>query len=46
METGKVVEIIGAVIDVKFQRDAMPKVFDALMVEESNLTLEVQQQIL
>ena len=45
METGKVVEIIGAVIDVKFQRDAMPKVFDALMVEESNLTLEVQQQI-
>ncbi len=45
METGKVVEIIGAVIDVKFQRDSMPKVFDALMVEENNLTLEVQQQI-
>ena len=45
METGKVVEIIGAVIDVKFQRDSMPKVFDALMVEEKNLTLEVQQQI-
>ena len=45
METGKVVEIIGAVIDVKFQRDSMPKVFDALMVEDNNLTLEVQQQI-
>ena len=45
METGRVVEIIGAVIDVKFQRDSMPKVFDALMVEENNLTLEVQQQI-
>ena len=45
MEIGKVVEIIGAVIDVKFQRDSMPKVFDALMVEENNLTLEVQQQI-
>tara|TARA_B100001057_G_scaffold114406_1_gene112779 strand:- start:986 stop:2365 length:1380 start_codon:yes stop_codon:yes gene_type:complete len=45
MEAGKVVEIIGAVIDVKFQRDSIPKVFDALMVEENNLTLEVQQQI-
>ena len=45
METGKVVETVGAVIDVKFQRDSMPKVFDALMVEENNLTLEVQQQI-
>ena len=45
METGKVVEIIGAVIDVQFSRDSMPKVFDALKVDESGLTLEVQQQI-
>ena len=45
MEAGKVVEIIGAVIDVQFSRDSMPKVFDALQVDESGLTLEVQQQI-
>ena len=45
METGKVVEIIGAVIDVQFARDSMPRVFDALKVDESGLTLEVQQQI-
>ena len=45
METGKVVEIIGAVIDVQFARDSMPKVFDALKVDQSGLTLEVQQQI-
>jgi len=45
MEAGKVVEIIGAVIDVQFSRDSMPKVFDALKVDESGLTLEVQQQI-
>ena len=45
METGQVVEIIGAVIDVKFPRESMPKVYDALKVDVSNLTLEVQQQI-
>ena len=45
METGQVVEIIGAVIDVKFPRESMPKVYDALKVDESNLTPEVQQQI-
>ena len=45
MEAGKVVEIIGAVIDVKFPRESMPKIFDALKVKENNLTLEVQQQI-
>ena len=45
METGKVVEIIGAVIDVQFARNSMPRVFDALKVDESGLTLEVQQQI-
>jgi F-type H+-transporting ATPase subunit beta len=45
METGKVVEIIGAVIDVQFSRDSIPNIYDALMVEEGGLTLEVQQQI-
>jgi len=45
MEAGKVVEIIGAVIDVQFSRKSMPKIFDALKVDESGLTLEVQQQI-
>jgi F-type H+-transporting ATPase subunit beta len=45
MEAGKVVEIIGAVIDVQFSRNSMPKIFDALQVDESGLTLEVQQQI-
>ncbi len=42
---GKIVEIIGAVIDVEFPRDAVPKIFDALQVEESGLILEVQQQM-
>jgi F-type H+-transporting ATPase subunit beta len=45
MEAGKVVEIIGAVIDVKFPRESIPKIFDALKIKENNLTLEVQQQI-
>ncbi len=45
METGKVVEIIGAVIDVQFPREAMPNIFDALLIEDGGLTLEVQQQI-
>jgi F-type H+-transporting ATPase subunit beta len=45
MEAGKVVEIIGAVIDVQFSRNSMPKIFDALKVDENGLTLEVQQQI-
>lgn len=45
MNTGKVVQIIGAVIDVEFARDAVPKVYDALTVSETQLTLEVQQQL-
>ena len=45
MSTGKVVEIIGAVVDVQFARGDMPKVYDALRVEGANLTLEVQQQL-
>ncbi|OOY41407.1 F0F1 ATP synthase subunit beta, partial [Solemya velum gill symbiont] len=45
MSSGKVVEIIGAVVDVEFPRDAMPKVYDALKIESEGLTLEVQQQL-
>ncbi len=43
--TGHIIEIIGAVVDVEFPRDAVPKIYDALKTEEGNLTLEVQQQL-
>ena len=43
MSQGKIVQIIGAVVDVKFPRDAIPHVYDALKLDENNLTLEVQQ---
>ena len=42
---GKIVQCIGAVVDVEFPRDRMPKVYDALKMEGSALTLEVQQQL-
>jgi F-type H+/Na+-transporting ATPase subunit beta len=45
MSSGRIVQIIGAVIDVEFPRDAVPKIYHALNVTESNLTLEVQQQL-
>ena len=45
MSSGKVVEIIGAVVDVQFPRDKMPKVYEALKIESFGLTLEVQQQL-
>ena len=45
MSSGKVVQVIGAVVDVEFPRDSVPKVYDALMVAERGLTLEVQQQL-
>ena len=45
MSTGNIVEIIGAVIDVEFPRDSVPKVYDALTVTDTGLTLEVQQQL-
>ena len=45
MSTGNVVEIIGAVIDVEFPRDSIPKVYDALKLDETNLTMEVQAQL-
>ncbi|WP_133477711.1 F0F1 ATP synthase subunit beta [Cognatilysobacter segetis] len=43
--TGTIVQIIGAVVDVEFPRDAVPRVYDALKVENTEITLEVQQQL-
>ncbi|MBV0933801.1 F0F1 ATP synthase subunit beta [Marinobacterium weihaiense] len=45
MSSGRIVQIIGAVVDVEFPRDSVPKVYDALVVEKTSLTLEVQQQL-
>ncbi len=45
MSQGKVVQIIGAVVDVEYPRDQVPKVYDALKVEGTEITLEVQQQL-
>ena len=45
MSSGRVVQIIGAVIDVEFPRDAVPQVYDALKITEKDITLEVQQQL-
>ena len=42
---GKIVQCIGAVVDVEFPRDQMPKIYDALKLEGTALTLEVQQQL-
>ncbi len=43
--SGKIVQIIGAVVDVEFPRDELPKIYDALIVEGKGLVLEVQQQL-
>ena len=43
--SGKIVQVIGAIIDVEFNRADLPKIYDALKVDELGLTLEVQQQI-
>ncbi|WP_296807010.1 F0F1 ATP synthase subunit beta [Thiocapsa sp.] len=45
MSSGNVVEIIGAVVDVQFPRGEIPKVYEALKIESTGLTLEVQQQL-
>ncbi|MEH6648831.1 MAG: F0F1 ATP synthase subunit beta [Motiliproteus sp.] len=45
MSSGRIVQIIGAVIDVEFPRDAVPNVYDALNVSSKDVTLEVQQQL-
>ncbi|MBH87052.1 F0F1 ATP synthase subunit beta [Marinobacter sp. BGYM27] len=45
MSSGHIVQIIGAVIDVEFPRDSVPKIYDALLLEGGETTLEVQQQL-
>ncbi len=45
MAQGKIVQCIGAVIDVEFSRNEMPHIYDALKMDGSELTLEVQQQL-
>ena len=45
MSSGRIVQIIGAVVDVEFPRDAVPKVYDAMKVVKGGTTLEVQQQL-
>ena len=45
MSSGQVVQVIGAVVDVKFPNGEVPKIYDALKISDSDVTLEVQQQI-
>lgn len=45
MAKGKILQIIGAVIDVEFLKDEVPMIYDSLIVEKTNLILEVQQQL-
>src|SRR6266487_1241951 len=45
MNEGTVVQCIGAVIDVEFSREHLPKIYDALTLEGTDLALEVQQQL-
>ena len=45
MSSGRIVQIIGAVIDVEFDRESVPSVYDALTVDGTEITLEVQQQL-
>ena len=45
MNLGKIIQVIGAVIDVEFERQQAPKIYDALKVKETGLVIEVQQQI-
>ena len=45
MSTGTTVQIIGAVVDVEFPGNAIPNIYDALTIDDADLTLEVQQQL-
>jgi len=45
MSKGTVIQIIGAVIDVEFPKEGLPKIYDALKVDETGLVLEVQQHL-
>jgi len=45
MATGKITQIIGAVIDVEFPRESVPNIYEALKLKDVDLTLEVEQQL-
>ena len=45
MSTGTTVQVIGAVVDVEFPAGQIPKIYDALIIDEPGITLEVQQQL-
>ncbi|MBA3563705.1 MAG: F0F1 ATP synthase subunit beta [Gammaproteobacteria bacterium] len=45
MNTGEIVQVIGTVVDVEFPRESMPHIYDALRLEDEDLTFEVQQQL-
>ena len=45
MSTGKIVQVIGAVVDIEFPEDAVPKINDALVAEKGGTVFEVQQQL-
>ncbi len=45
MSAGKIVQVIGAVVDVEFERGTVPKIYDALTVADTDLVLEVHQQL-
>ncbi len=45
MSGGLIVQVIGAVVDAEFPRDDMPRIFDALIVDGTDIMLEVQQQL-
>lgn len=44
MSSGRIIQIIGAVIDVEFERNSVPKIYDALQVDGTETTLEVQHK--
>ena len=44
-EKGVIKQIIGAVIDVEFDKDQIPNIYDALVVSDNNLVMETQQQL-
>jgi F-type H+-transporting ATPase subunit beta len=45
MSTGEIVQVIGTVVDVRFPRDSIPHIYDALKLDDPDLTFEVQQQL-
>jgi len=45
MSSGRIVQIIGAVIDVEFPRDSVPNIYDAVRLDDVDTILEVQQQL-